>query len=100
MDEGNFYGDRNDTNPVTQQSNLNEPLSNLGDWTMADAVPISEEFVGSGYTFETTATQPGNKSSNSISVTQSQNSTSDSDKHTDCKGEESLPKKKVPSEDK
>ena len=66
---------------------------------MADAVPISEEFVRGGYNFEVTATQPGNESSNSISVTQSQNSTLDSDNHTDREGEESLPKNKVSFED-
>ena len=50
---------------------------------IAEAAPLSEEFVRSGYNLETTATQPGNESSNSISVTQLQNSTSVSDNHTD-----------------
>ena len=88
MDEGNFSWDRNDTQPVIQQSNLNDPLNDADDGVIADAAPLSEEFVRSGYTFETTATQPGNESSNSVSVTQSQNSTSGSDNHADCEGEE------------
>ena len=67
---------------------------------IADAAPIPEEFVRSGYTSKTTTTQPGNESSNSVSVAQSQNSTSGSDNHTDREGEEPLPKKKVSFEDK
>ena len=57
---------------------------------------ISEEFLSSGYNFETTATQPGNESSNSNDVTQLQDNVLGSDNHTDYKGEESLSKNKVP----
>jgi hypothetical protein len=42
VDEVNFSGDRNDTQPVIQQSNLNDPLRNSDDGMMTDAVPISE----------------------------------------------------------
>ena len=95
VDDGDFTGDRNDTQPVIQQSNLNDPLNDTDDEVIANAAALSEEFVRSGYNFETTATQPGNESSDSVSVTQSQNSTSGSDNHADREGEESLPKKKV-----
>ena len=60
-----------------------------------DAVLLSEEYVRNGYNFETTTTRPGNESSTSVNVTQSQNGTSGSDDHTDHEGEESLPKKNI-----
>ena len=46
------------------------------------------------------ATQPGNESTNSSSITHLQNSTSGSDNRTDREGEESLLKKKVSFDDK
>ena len=98
-DEGDFTGDRNDTQPVIQQSSLNDPLNGTDDGVIANAAALSEEFVRSGYNFETTATQPGNESSDSVNITQLQNSNSGSDNHADREGEESLPKKKVSFDD-
>ena len=99
VDEGDFTGDRNDTQPVIQQSNLNNPLNDTDDGVIANAAALSEEFVRSGYNFETTATQPGKESSDSVSVTQSQHSTPGSDNHADRKGDELLPKTKVSFDD-
>ena len=99
MDEGDFSGDRNDTQPAIQQPDLNAPLDNADDGVIVNAAALSEKFVSSGYKFKTTATQPDNESSNSVSVTQSQNRTSGSDNHTNCEGEESLSRKKVSFDD-
>ena len=69
MNERKFIGDINDTNTSNKQSNLNDSLNNVDDGMMADAVHISEEFVRSGYTFKTPATQPENESGNNNSAT-------------------------------
>ena len=69
--EGGFTGDRDDTQPTS----LINAESNV---VNQETAHLSEEFVSSGYNFETKATQSGNESSDRICVTQPLDSTLDS----------------------